>query len=329
MQHSCNMKKISILIPAYNEEATLWHTYRSICIVIDRIADYNWDFVFVDDGSSDHTLQILEEIRTTDRRVNILSLSRNFGKENAMLAGMDFADGDAVLIMDADGQHSLDILPQMVEEWENGADDVYAMRRERDTDGPMRRLLSRLYYRLLQSVSDINILPGAGDYRLLDHRCVEAISSMREANRYTKGLYCWIGFKKKGISYDHLPRTAGKSNFSYIRLFNLAINGITSHTVSPLRISSLIGCIVSVLAFVYLIYTVAKTLIYGEPVQGYPTIISAILFLGGLQLLSIGIIGEYLGRLFIESKHRPLYIIDKLNGEKYRTTNGRERNSKA
>jgi glycosyltransferase involved in cell wall biosynthesis len=310
------MKKISVLLPAFNEEASIPATYASILAIINHLPQYEWEVLFVNDGSVDRTEELLLQLHEADGRVNVLSLSRNFGKENAMLAGMDYVTGDATIIMDADGQDSADIIPQMLSEWEAGYEDVYAMRKSRGEESWLRRKLSLTYYKLLQHSTDINVLPNVGDFRLLDRRCINALRSLRETQRYTKGLFCWIGYKKKGIMFDRNDRRSGKSSFSLWKLTNLAIEGITSYTTTPLRLATFVGLIVSIVAFMYLIYTVVKTLLWGEPVHGYPTLITAILFLGGVQLLSIGIIGEYVGRIFSETKRRPPYIADKYNNTK-------------
>jgi glycosyltransferase involved in cell wall biosynthesis len=311
-----SMKKISVLLPAYNEEASIPTTYASISSIINDLSQYEWEILFVNDGSVDRTEELLLQLHGTDSRVNVLSLSRNFGKENAMLAGMDYVTGDATIIMDADGQDSVNIVPQMLSEWEAGYEDVYAMRKSRGEESWLRRKLSLTYYKLLQHSTDINVLPNVGDFRLLDRRCINALRSLRETQRYTKGLFCWIGYKKQGIMFDRNDRRSGKSSFSLWKLFNLAIEGITSYTTTPLRLATFVGLVVSLVAFLYLIYTVVKTLLWGEPVHGYPTLITAILFLGGVQLLSIGIIGEYVGRIFSETKRRPPYIADKYNDTK-------------
>lgn len=310
------MKRITVILPVYNEEANLKSTYSGLHGLADSLREYDWTFLFVNDGSSDGSLEVLRSLREGDSRVNILSLSRNFGKENAMLAGMDYCDADAAIIMDSDGQHSLDVVPEMIGYWEEDYEDIYAMRRSRDTDSRVRRSLSRLYYRLLARISDTLVLPGAGDFRLLDRRCVAAVRSLRESNRYTKGLFAWIGFRKKGIYYNVAPREGGKSSFSYVSLLRLALDGITSSTTFPLKLASLTGIIVSLISFVYLIWVLVKTIMWGDPVQGFPTLICVILFMGGLQLLSLGVIGEYVGRIFTESKRRPPYIADSLNGSK-------------
>lgn len=216
--------------------------------------------------------------------------------------------------MDADLQHPVEVIPQMLSEWEKGYDDVYARRTDRGKESWLRRKLSMAYYRLLQKLAKIDILPNVGDFRLLDRKCIDALRQLRESERYTKGLYCWIGFRKKEISFRQGDRRAGKSSFNYHKLLNLAIEGITSYTTAPLRISTVMGLIVSAVAFIYMIYVLLKTLLVGEPVHGFPTLIIVILFLGGIQLVSIGIIGEYLGRIFNETKHRPVYLIREKEG---------------
>lgn len=309
------MKKICIIVPTYNEEASLPEMYRQLCGLTEEQKNYEWTFLFVDDGSGDGTARVLEDLRAGDVRVTYVQLSRNFGKENAMLAGFDYAEADAVVVMDCDLQHPVSVVPRMLREYEAGYEDVYARRRDRGHEPPVRRFLTNVYYRLLQKSTRMDVLPDAGDFRLLDRRCVRALCQLRERQRYTKGLYCWIGFRKKEIFFDPADRLSGRSSFSMAALLNLAIDGITSFTTAPLRISAVVGGVVSVAAFLYLCFIVGKTLVVGEPVQGFPTLITVILFLGGIQLLSIGIIGEYIARIFNETKRRPVYIVDKVNGK--------------
>lgn len=247
------MKQIDILVPCYNEEAVLPQFYERTCAVIDSLRNYAFTFIFVNDGSRDRTLPILRQLHEKDRRVAYVSLSRNFGKEAAMLAGMDYAEGDALVIMDAD---------------------------------------------------------------LQDKRCVKALCSLRECQRYTKGLFCWIGFEKKEILFDRPPRAAGKTKWNYWKLFNLAIDGITSFTTAPLHIAAFVGCFFAFVAAIYLIFIVLRTLLYGEDVPGYPSLISLILFIGGVQFTFMGILGEYVGRIYNESKGRPPYIVGESTKEK-------------
>lgn len=306
-------KTISVLIPCYNESENIEPLHKALSEVTDKENAYQWEFLFVDDGSSDDTLQTIKKLSQKDSRIAFVSLSRNFGKENAMLAGFDNVSGDCVITMDADLQHSPDIIPQMLRHWEEGFDDVYAKRKNRDNESFIRRSLTELYYKMLQRMAKIDILPNVGDFRLLDRKCIDALRQLRETQRYTKALYCWIGYRKKAVEFETNTRTIGKSTFGYAKLFNLAIEGITSYTTAPLRISTVTGLIASMSAFLYMSFVLLKTLIVGEPVPGYPTIIILILFLGGLQLLSIGIIGEYLARIFHETKNRPVYLIKEMS----------------
>lgn len=309
-------KLITILVPAYNEAKNLPLLISVLSEIAEKInttTNYDWEFLIINDGSPDNTLEVLRELRSKDSRVNYLNLTRNFGKESAMLAGFDYAKGDCVIIMDADLQHPVEAIPLMIHEWENGYDDVYGKRKSRGKESWLRKKLSLTYYSLLQKSTRIDILPNVGDFRLLDRRCINSLKELRETQRYTKGLFCWIGYKKIPVEFESQDRIEGSSSFNFWKLFGLAIDGITGFTISPLRIASIIGIIVSLIAFIYLIIVIAKTIIWGEPVQGYPTLLCVILFLGGCQLLAIGIIGEYIGRIFNETKNRPAYLIESYN----------------
>ena len=303
------MKKVTVLIPCYNEEASLPLMYEALCKLAVSSSNYEWEFLFVNDGSRDRTLQIIKGLRAADKRICYVDLSRNFGKEAAMLAGFDYAAGDCMVIIDADLQHPPALIPEMLAWWEQGYDDVYAKRTERGKESWLRKRLSLAYYRLLQHTTRIEILSNVGDFRLLDRRCIEALRQLRESERYTKGMFCWIGFRKKEILFDQGDRVAGVSSWKMSGLFKLAIEGITSYTTAPLRLSTIFGFIISVIGFIYMLFILVRTLIYGDAVQGFPTLIIIILFLGGIQLLSIGIIGEYVGRIFNETKKRPVYIV--------------------
>ena len=309
------MKKISILVPCYNEEQVLPLFLQAIRPVISN-AQYEWEVLLVDDGSTDGTLSIMQQAYAQDDRIHYLELSRNFGKESALLAGLDYIQGDAVVIMDSDLQHPVTVIPQMLEQWEAGYDDVYARRKTRGKENCARRILTRWYYRLLQSSSSTNVYPNVGDFRLLDRSCINALRTMRETDRYTKGMYAYIGFRKTYVDFEQEERAAGKSKWGFWKLLRLAVNGLLSSSIKPLQMSTKLGISVSVIAFLYLIYVFFKALLYGDPVRGYPTLIIAILFLGGVQLLSIGILGEYIGRIFHEAKRRPTYFIRTYNGEK-------------
>lgn len=308
------MKKVSVLVPCYNEEASLPLLYAELAKLMDEQKGYEWEVLLVNDGSKDHTLEIIQELRAKDPRISYVDLSRNFGKENAMLAGFDYVTGDCMVIMDADLQHPPSLIPQMLAYWEQGFEDVYAKRRDRGRESWLRKTFSLMFYAILERSTRFEILKNVGDFRLLDRCCIDALKRLRESERYTKGMFCWIGFRKKEIIFDCGERVAGKSNWNFFSLFNLAIEGITSFTTSPLRFSTVLGLLIAFGAFLLMLYYVAKTLIYGDPIQGFPTLITVILFLGGIQLISIGIIGEYLGRIFNEAKHRPVYLVRSYNG---------------
>ena len=303
------MKTITILVPAYNEEEALPLFYAEISRLAESLTSYAWDLLFVDDGSTDGTADALRRLREADTRVRYLRLSRNFGKENAMLAGFDYAEGDATIVMDCDLQDPVDVIPQMLQAWEEGFEDVYARRVTRGREPLLRKWLTRAYYALLQRSSRFDVLPNVGDFRLLDRRCIDALRQLRETQRYTKGMYSWIGFRKHEVWFEQQDRFAGSSTFNFSRLLNLAIDGITSFTTAPLRLATYLGLVVSVVAFLYMCYILVTTLIWGDPVAGYPTMMTVMLFLGGVQLLSLGIIGEYLGRIFYETKCRPVYLV--------------------
>ena len=312
------MKKVTILLPAYNEEASFPLIAKCMEQVVRDNSNYEWEFLMVNDGSTDNTLQQMVKLHQTDSRYNYIDLSRNYGKEVAMMAGFDYATGDALIIMDADMQHPVDVIPEMLKYWEEGYDDVYAQR-QNSHESWLKRKTSHWYYKLLQSLTRVPIQKDTGDFRLLDRSCVEALKQMRESERNTKGMYSWIGFRKKGIFYQQQERQEGRSKWSVMSLVNLALNGILSYTTAPLRLASVLGIIVSLAAFLYLIYIIIVTNLYGDPVQGYPTIMVTVLFLGGVQLLSLGILGEYLGRVFNEVKRRPGYFVNSYNGKRNET----------
>lgn len=313
-------KKISILIPCYNEELSLPMLYDALSECANE-GKYEWEYLFVNDGSRDKTLQQLEQLREKDSRCCYVDLSRNFGKEAAMLAGFDYITGDAVVIMDADLQHPPHVIPQMIAKWEEGFDDVYARRMTRGKESWLRKKLTTYYYRLLSKSSSIDVLPNVGDFRLLDKQCVEALKSMREQGRYTKGMYCYIGFRKCAVDFETQDRVAGESSMNLRNLVSLALEGIMSYTTAPLRFATIMGVIVSLASFLYALWILIKTLIWGDPVAGFPTLMVIILFLGGVQLLSLGIIGEYLGRVYNESKNRPVYFARTYNGKRVTKNN--------
>ena len=306
-------KLVTILVPAYNEEDVLNMLYDRLSQLMNSTTNYDFEILFINDGSKDNTLNIMKELREHDKRVCYLNLSRNFGKEIAMIAGLDYAKGDAVIIIDADLQDPPELIPEMLKYWEEGYDDVYARRKSRRGESWLKKFTSKMYYKTLQSVTRIEIQKDTGDFRLLDRRCVEALKQFRESQRYTKGLFSWIGYNKKEILYDRDPRAAGKTKWNYKKLIDLSIDGLTSFTTAPLRWSAIIGLLVSLCGFIYMLVIILKTLISGVDVPGYASIMVVTLFLGGIQLIFLGVIGEYLGRAFYETKNRPIYFVDTYN----------------
>jgi len=310
------VKTISILIPAYNEEPVLDKLFHRLANLANDNKAYNFEFLFVNDGSKDKTLDLIKDYADADPRVSYINLSRNFGKEIGMIAGLDHATGDATVIIDADLQDPPELIPKMIKLWEEGYDDVYAKRQSRDGETWFKKFTSKLYYKTLQSVTRIPIQEDTGDFRLLDRRVVEALKQFRESQRNTKAMFSWVGFHKKEILYDRDPRAAGETKWNYIKLVELAIDGITSFTTAPLRISTYAGIAVSIFAFIYLVFLIIRTIFLGVDLAGYPSMMAVILFLGGVQLLSLGIIGEYIGRIFNETKQRPLYLIEEYHNGK-------------
>lgn len=305
-----NKKVVSLLVPCFNEELSLPLFYQEVCRTIDTLDQYDFELLFINDGSRDNTLEVIEELHAKDGRVSFVNLSRNFGKENAMLSGFDHVRGDCTIIMDADLQDPPSLIPDMLTYWEKGYQDVYARRSSRGKESWLRKRFSLLFYSILDHSTRFEVLRNVGDFRLLDIKCINALRQMREAERYTKGMFCWIGYKKKEIVFDRGDRVAGNSNWNFWSLFNLAVEGITSFTTAPLRFASITGFVIALVAFGFLLFYLTKALIFGDPVQGFPTLVTIILFLGGVQLLCLGILGEYIGRIFNETKQRPTYLIE-------------------
>lgn len=311
-----NKKLVTILVPAYNEQDVLNMLYERLVNIMNSNFKYDFELLFINDGSKDKTLDIIRNLREKDKRICYVNLSRNYGKETAMMAGFDYCKGDCVIILDADLQDPPELIPEMLKYWEEGYDDVYAKRRSRKGESFLKKFTSKMYYKMLQSVTNIEIQKDTGDFRLLDRRCIEALKQLRESQRYTKGLFSWIGYKKKEILFDRDPRAAGKTKWNYRKLVGLSIDGLTSFTTAPLRMSAILGIIISLVGFLYMMVIIIKTLVYGIDVPGYSSTMVVILFLGGIQLIFLGIIGEYLGRAFYETKDRPLYFIDCYNEER-------------
>jgi glycosyltransferase involved in cell wall biosynthesis len=299
---------LSVVVPAYNEEAVLPEFHRRLGAVLDTLA-VDTEIVYVNDGSADATLALLTGLHQRDPRVVVVDLSRNFGKEVAMTAGLDFADGDAVIVIDADLQDPPELIPEMLREWRAGHDVVLMRRRSRASETWLKKATARGFYRAIGRIGTIDIPEDVGDFRLLSRRAVAALRRFPERSRFMKGLFAWIGFPCREIMYDRDGRFAGETKWNYWRLWNFAIEGITSFSAVPLKAASYVGLATSLAAFVYAVYVVVKTLLFGDPVPGYPTLVTLVLFLGGLQLLALGVIGEYLARMFVEVKQRPLYLV--------------------
>ena len=309
------MDKITIIVPCYNEEEVIDLFYPEVQRHLKNIPDCEFDYIFVNDGSHDGTLDKLRGLAEKYSDVGYLSLSRNFGKEAAMMAGIDYAEGDAVIIMDADLQHPPEKIAEMVKYWREGYDDVCGKRIDRAGETWFKRFMANMFYALMKKFStSYEMQRDVGDFRLLDRRCIEALRLMRENQRFTKGLFTWVGYHKKEIPFEVRPRAAGTTTWNFFALFNLAMKGMTSFTTAPLRMMTFLGMMVSCGAIAYMVFVLIMALIYGDPVAGYPTLMTVLLFLGGTQLLALGIIGEYVGQIFYESKRRPIYLVDEING---------------
>ncbi len=310
------MKKISIIVPAYNEEESLPLLFSRVTALIDSIPNYEFEVLFVDDGSKDRTLELIKEQRRKDERYSYVTFARNFGKETAMIAGLDYAVGDAVIFIDADLQDPPEVIPELIHWWEQGYDDVYAKRNSRRGETWLKKWTSTMYYRVLQSLTSVEIQKDTGDFRLLDKRCVNALRKMRETGRNSKSMFSWIGYKKKEVLYDRDPRVAGQTKWNYKRLIDLAIDGITSFTTSPLRISTFLAIPTFLALVIYFIYVIIKAILIEGQIHAFQAMILLLLFFSGINIMLFGIIGEYLGRIFNESKQRPLYLVDEYNDER-------------
>ena len=310
------MKTITIIIPAYNEEESLPFLYERLEKLMDDVKNYEFEILFVNDGSKDNTLNLIKEYREKDKRISYVDFSRNFGKETAMIAGLDYAKGDAVIFMDADLQDPPELIPEMIKYWEEGYDDVCAQRKSRAGESFLKKFTSKMYYRVLQMLTTVPIQKDTGDFRLLDRRCVNALKKLRETDRNSKSMFSWIGYKKKAVMYDRDARVAGKTKWNYKKLVNLAIDGITSFTTSPLRISTYIAIPTFLALVIYFIYVIIKCIRLDVAIQAFQAIILLVLFFSGVQILLFGIIGEYLGRIFNASKNRPLYLVNEYNGKR-------------
>ena len=304
--------QLSVIVPVKDEEEAIIPFLERVGPILDRLvpaAEGGWEILFVDDGSSDATLAAVAAANTRDQRVRALSLSRNFGKEAALSAGLDFARGQAVVPIDVDLQDPPEVIGDMLAKWREGFEVVYGVRCNRASDSLPKRLTADLYYRAHNYLSSDKIPEHAGDFRLLDRKVVDVIRKMPERNRFMKGLFAWSGFRQAAVEYERVPRKIGETKFHYWKLWTLALDGITSASTMPLRIWSYVGLIIAFFTLVYAVYVILRTTLFGIDVPGYPSLMVAILFFGGLQLVSLGVVGEYVGRILIETKQRPLYVV--------------------
>jgi glycosyltransferase involved in cell wall biosynthesis len=307
--------ELSVVVPVLNESENIRPLLQRLVPVLEQAAK-SFEIIFVDDGSTDDTLDILRALHIADHRITAISFSRNFGKEIAIAAGLDHAAGRAAIIMDADLQHPPETVAEFIAKWREGYKNVFAQRRDRYADSPLRRALTQRFYYLFDVFGETNLPPGAGDFRLLDRQAIEAIARMRERARFSKGLYAWIGFKSIGVPYDVAERAAGTSKFSYRKLTRFALDGLMSFSTIPLRVWTYIGFAISFLSLSLTVYFLLRTLIYGIDVPGFASLIVSVTFLSGIQLLSLGVLGEYVGRVFAEVKRRPLYLVaERIGGE--------------
>jgi len=300
--------RLSVIVPGLNEESGIPPLVERLQPVLDRL-DVDWDVIFVDDGSTDGTMALLRELNARDRRFKAISLSRNFGKEIAAAAGLAYATGDAAVLMDADLQHPPELIADFVRHWRQGADMVYGKRIDRDADGLMHRIAARLFYSLFERLSGTSLPAGAGDFRLFGRKAIDAMNRMGERVRFNKGLYAWMGFRTVGVPFTVPPRTTGSSRWRPGRLTRFALDGLASFSTVPLKVWSYLGLIISLFAFCYAMVILLKTLIYGTDVPGFPTLVISVMFFAGVQLISLGVLGEYLGRMYEEVKGRPLFLV--------------------
>ncbi|WP_059414492.1 glycosyltransferase family 2 protein [Cupriavidus basilensis] len=301
-------EKISVVVPLFNEEAVLPQFHFRLLRVMERLAS-DYEIIYVDDGSRDRSLELAHQLKANEARVGIVELSRNFGKEAALTAGLDMAGGDAVVIIDADLQDPPELIPALIDKWREGFDVVYATRTSRDGESLLKKFTAHWFYRLMGKLSDTEIPADTGDFRVMSRRAVAALGQLREQHRFMKGLYSWIGFRQTAVMYRRDARASGTTKFNYRKLLRFAVDGITAFSTVPLKFATSIGLLVAIPAFCMATFIVGKTLIYGDPVHGYPSMMTVLLMLGGLQLVFLGVLGEYVGRLFNEVKRRPVYLV--------------------
>jgi len=303
-------QRLTVVVAAFNEAEALPALHPRIRRALEGVPGIDGRILYVDDGSTDASWPLLQSIAAADARVALLRLSRNFGKEAALTAGLDHVDSGAALILDADGQDPPELIGQFVEKWREGFDDVYGVRSARAGEGWLKRATAHGFYRLIGRLSKTPIPRDTGDFRLLSERALAALKQLRERHRFMKGLFGWVGYRRAAIEYQREARMAGASKFNFWRLWNFAIEGITSFSTAPLRLATYLGVATALLAFLYAVWIVIKAALWGDPVAGWPSMMAAMLLLGGVQLIALGLIGEYLGRLYDEAKQRPLYLVD-------------------
>jgi glycosyltransferase involved in cell wall biosynthesis len=301
---------LSVVVPMYNEAEVIGEMHRRLAAAMATV-DVAWEVIYVNDGSRDGTLHVVEGLRRTDGRIALVNMSRNFGKEIATTAGLDHARGDAVVVIDADLQDPPEVIPSLIAAWRAGYDMVYAQRRLRDGETWLKKQTAAAFYRIMRNLGEVPLPPNVGDFRLMSRRVVDALQQLREHHRFMKGLFAWVGFPSTAIVYDREPRGAGATKWSFWKLWNFAIEGITSFSIGPLKLATYLGLVIALFAALFGTQLILRTLIFGNPVAGYPSLMAVILFLGGAQLVTLGIIGEYLGRVFDETKHRPLYLVER------------------
>ena len=306
-------KKIDIVVPCYNEEDVLEMYYAETEKIVSNISGYEFNYIFVDDGSRDKTYSILCDLSEKHTNVKYISFSRNFGKEAAMYAGFYYTTGDYIVIMDADLQHPPALIPEMIKKIEEGHDCCAARRTDRKGESPVRSMFSKGFYKLSNRITSVNLVRGVVDYRIMSRQMLDAILSLSEHQRFSKGIFSWVGFDTVWIPYENVERPVGRSKWSFWGLFKYAIDGITAFSITPLRMVTGFGFLISLFAFIYIVITIAQTVIYGIDVPGYGTTLSAVLFMGGILEFSIGIIGEYIGHIYVESKNRPIFILKETN----------------
>lgn len=327
MDKVLNTPELSIVVPAYNENINIEVLYYRLIKVLEKI-EYSYEIIFINDGSKDDTLMHLIELNKKNPNIKIIDFSRNFGKEIALTAGLDFSSGEAVIVIDADLQDPPELIPKFISKWKEGYDVVYATRTKRQGETIMKKLTAHIFYRTIKKLTTIDIPEDTGDFRLMTRQVVNSIRELREQHRFMKGIFSWVGFRQISVPYERDPRHTGNSKFNYRKLLNLAVEGITSFSFIPLQIATYLGFTASIIAILYAVYLIILTLCIGNDVPGYPSLMVAILFLGGVQLMTLGLIGEYIGRIYHQSKHRPLYVIKQTIGFNKNKEQRREKKEK-